>query len=280
MERKDYEYHFKDITDIPRSVKVTDHWTNKTFNFSIAIDDRQLLFKRYHQIPANLADLVDIAVTVDIADRLSIAKEDMSRNIQINLPVRQPEIFSRYQFLEQLQEILYWYTGDHWDFKFAKRTAPGRLSEIQECMPCATNPDRLLKVALWSGGLDSLAGLYNQLQADSLAHYILLGTGRNRIIQNAQKKLADATNTIFPERATLVQLPIQVDGTKKLGKSSTQRSRGFVFLLLGAICAYLEEQDTLYVYENGIGAINLPFRESEVGLDHARSVNPLSLFRM
>ncbi len=280
MERRDYEYHFKDITDVLRQVQVTDHRINKNFNFSIAVNDSQFLFKRYHQISARLADLVDIATTVDIADRLSIAKEGLSRSIRIILPVRQPEIFSRDQFLEQLQEILYWYTDDHWEFKFTKRTAPGRLSEIQKCLVCAANSNQLLKVALWSGGLDSLAGLYNQLRADPSAHYILLGAGRNSTIQNAQKKLAEATNALFPGRTTLIQLPIQVGGTKNFEKSSTQRSRGFVFSLLGAICAYLEEQDTLYLYENGTGAINLPFRESEVGLDHTRSVNPLSLFRM
>jgi hypothetical protein len=34
----------------------------------------------------------------------------------------------------------------------------------------------------------------------------------------------------------------------------------------------------LHVYENGIGAINLPYRKSAVGLDHSRSVHPETLF--
>ena len=36
-------------------------------------------------------------------------------------------------------------------------------------------------------------------------------------------------------------------------------------------------QKELFVYENGIGAINLPYRKSAVGLDHTRSVHPLTL---
>jgi Queuosine biosynthesis protein QueC len=36
-------------------------------------------------------------------------------------------------------------------------------------------------------------------------------------------------------------------------------------------------QRVLCVYENGIGAINLPYRASAVGLDHSRSVHPLTL---
>jgi len=48
-------------------------------------------------------------------------------------------------------------------------------------------------------------------------------------------------------------------------------------MLLGSAYARLEGQHALALYENGYGAINLPFRVSEVGLDHARSVHPLSL---
>lgn len=49
-------------------------------------------------------------------------------------------------------------------------------------------------------------------------------------------------------------------------------------MLLGSAYACLEGQArALAVYENGIGAINLPFRASEVGLEHTRSVHPLSM---
>jgi hypothetical protein len=53
-----------------------------------------------------------------------------------------------------------------------------------------------------------------------------------------------------------------------------------VFLLIGAACAALQGLSTLTLYENGIGAINLPYCDAEVGLDHSLSVHPLSLLRM
>lgn len=43
---------------------------------------------------------------------------------------------------------------------------------------------------------------------------------------------------------------------------------------------YCKGQDVLQGYENGIGALNLPFRTSEVGLDHSRAVHPVLLRRM
>lgn len=48
-------------------------------------------------------------------------------------------------------------------------------------------------------------------------------------------------------------------------------------MLLGSAYAYLRGLRVLHVYENGIGAINLPYRKSAVGLDHSRSVHPETL---
>jgi 7-cyano-7-deazaguanine synthase in queuosine biosynthesis len=79
---------------------------------------------------------------------------------------------------------------------------------------------------------------------------------------------------------SLTQVPIHLSETSKLRKNRDMRARGFVFLLLGSACALSLSQDSLFIYENGIGAINLPFRPSEVGLDHARSVHPRSLAMM
>lgn len=39
-------------------------------------------------------------------------------------------------------------------------------------------------------------------------------------------------------------------------------------------------QNALYLYENGIGAINLPYIKSSIGLDHSRSVHPITLLKV
>ena len=50
--------------------------------------------------------------------------------------------------------------------------------------------------------------------------------------------------------------------------------------MVGAACASLMGSQVLSVYENGVGAINLPYRASAVGLDHSRSVHPLTLLKV
>lgn len=130
------------------------------------------------------------------------------------------------------------------------------------------------------GGLDSLAGLFTRLLSNSATNYTLFGTGSNTIIHHIQRQTARTIRERIPGRTKLIQVPLKPNETTDLPKNSSQRSRGFVFLLLGAACARVEGQSILHIYENGIGAINLPFRTSEVGLDHARSVHPLSLLKM
>lgn len=110
-----------------------------------------------------------------------------------------------------------------------------------------------------------------------MTHHVLFGTGTNTIIHNTQQKIGKAISDEFSGRTTLIRILGRLSETDTLIKSSSLRSRGFFFTLLGSACAYLQGQSTLFVYENGIGAIDLPFRESEVGLDHSRAVHPRSL---
>ena len=60
-------------------------------------------------------------------------------------------------------------------------------------------------------------------------------------------------------------------------QEQTRRTRGFLFLLIGGVTALMTGQNKLSIYENGIGAINLPFDGSQIGIDNSRSVNPVTL---
>src|SRR5256885_13829390 len=86
----------------------------------------------------------------------------------------------------------------------------------------------------------------------------------------------------MPGHIEHIQIPLRLKQhvDARLSKNRSQRSRGFVFTMLGAVCARVQGESTLYVYENGIGAINLPFNRSTVARDHAVSVHPLSLQRL
>lgn len=278
MEQVNYSYIFEDIDNTPRNVVLIDYLREKKHIFQVSVDDSQFNLKVNTQLSPELADLVDVAVAVAITDRLSLRKENTRTRIHVALPVRNPEMFKRFHIDSHLHKTLCWFTNDYWYFEFKRRTSPDRPTVSQLRIPVVEHYEQSIEVALWSGGLDSLAGLCEQLITKPSTNFTLLGTGINEQVFSTQRGVAKHVSRRFPNRIKLVQVPIRSRNINEdVKKNNRPNARGFVFTLIGAVCALLEGQNTLHVYENGIGAINLPFSESAVGLDHLRPVHPLSL---
>jgi 7-cyano-7-deazaguanine synthase in queuosine biosynthesis len=307
----DYTYVFEDLADKLKtgSVQVFKHHSRrsalKQYSMRVAVDDEQLLKRRLTYMPPIIADCFDLAAAVFVADKLTARSERKRAHIHIVLPVRCPEFWNRKELATDLERILYWFMRDNWTFEFVQRFADPRHSEMQLRLPMPSDEDAYghadrnceVEVALWSGGLDSYAGLCNRIQAHPERTFVLFGTGSNDKTQHLQEQLATQLNDVLEARAggdgenrgtthlNLVQVPVRLTRgenltVKKIHRSSGQRSRGFVFMLMGAAYAYLENQRDLYLYENGLGAFNLPYRASETVRDHAVPVHPLSLLRM
>jgi queuosine biosynthesis protein QueC len=63
-------------------------------------------------------------------------------------------------------------------------------------------------------------------------------------------------------------------------EESSQRTRGFLFLTLGAVSAIAAGTKELFLYENGVGTINLPYDGTQVGTYNSRATHPSTLLRM
>ena len=275
-----YQYIFEDVDSQAYSVCRVDLATEEVHHPVLLLKDDPLNLNCGRRLPSVLADLIDIASIVYVVDRWSPHREQKAE-ILLSVPVRNVELFSSERLQGQLGDLLYWFTGNEWLFDFTKRRTGGRRSEMQVPLPLLRFPNhQQIEVALWSGGLDSLAGLYNRVRAHPERHFALFGTGGNPHIYAVQRRIADDLKAQFPYRVSLTQLFIESKGTEGFVKNQAPRARGFVFLLQGAAYALLQEQESLHVYENGIGAINLPFSRAATGLDHTRAVHPESLLRM
>ncbi len=280
MDDFDYTYIFDDITDRLGPVQVTNHRVpSEPYVVRVAAKDYLLRYADNALMMPWVADFVDIGLAVYVANRLSRRTHNLPSRILIDLPVRCFDLFSQPQVTAQLQDVLGFYTDDHWHFKFRPRHGFGRFSEVQGSflMP---DEDLNTEVALWSGGLDSLGGLWDRIQKHTASRYVLFGTGPNTFIHRKQREVARQVRARISLSLDLIQVPIFLFGVGRSHDRGRQRSRGFVFLLLGAACALLEGQRKLHVFENGIGALNLSCLEAEVGLDHSRAVHPLALLRM
>ncbi|OCQ98768.1 hypothetical protein BCD64_22185 [Nostoc sp. MBR 210] len=274
-DRNTYTLEFSPVSNSNGSVRLIDHSQSKERTVSVNVVDRVFENRVQAEFPGIIADIIDLAVAIHVSDRLSPQNlNERERHLHVILPVRHPELLSAEPFQTKLKELLEWATGSQWVFEFQKRKAIVRPVEQQ--LLFATEP-RGHEVALWSGGLDALAGLYTRLKMYPEKLFALFGTGSNLSVYARQGRVANEIESIFPQHCHLLRLRID-SGMQQQNKFS--RARGVVFTLLGSACAYLMGQRILSIYENGIGAINLFYRASAVGLDHTRSVHPLTLLRV
>lgn len=276
----DVTYLFSDLDAEPRPVRLVDRRSGRSLELGAGVADHRLSYVGFRELPSHVADLVDLAVSIYVADWLTTRRADEAVQIEIVLPVRNPQTLGNARVTDHLRSLLRWYTGDRWSFAFTRRQQRGRLSETQRALPLANQPTAtsVHEVALWSGGLDSLAGLHNRLlEGPAGRAFGLLGAGANPVVLNKQRQLIQALRRRCPSRRiVLIQVPIRLRGTGGWPQNRYFRARGLVFKLLGAITTHLAGLHRLQVYENGIGAINLPYSQTEVGLDHTRAVHPIS----
>jgi len=274
----DYTFLFEPIQNYNTQVTLVTHSKAKRDSFTISINDNSLSTNWLSTVPSISADLLDLAIAIHAVDRLIKRSADIPLSFHIKLPVRNFDTFVKSDICNLLSNLLEWYTNDCWYFEFSKREISGRFVEVQPQIPLGIQPGNI-EVALWSGGLDSLSGLYTRLFTNPETHHVLVGTGSNSYVHKNQRQIIHKIAQLFSSRVSLIQIPYRLNKTPLPGKNFGQRSRGLVFILVGAACAHHMGSSSLFIYENGVGAINLPYSKAEVGLDQARSVHPLSLLR-
>jgi len=250
------------------------------------IEDERLANALGQRLPEHLADLVDLAMAVYVADRLVPRRSPgqdrfaprWRRSLTLELPVRCLSRWQQPEVGERLQECLKLLTEDDWSFTFVPREQTARSSETQGFLfPTGLEPP--VQVALFSGGLDSLAGAEVSLQDATLGTLILLGGVTNprlgTVIETLVRGLRNVASRDF--RSLLLPLNLRQTGSQYNSNERSQRSRGFLFGTLGAVAVAMADGTEVVFYENGIGAINLRYSPAQFGTHSTRATNPVAL---
>lgn len=231
-------------------------------------------------------DWIDVAMAVYVADRLSFRelekyRDNWKRNFDLKIAVRNLEIWSNQDIQNELKNVLSFYTDDDWEFEFVLLESYNRLSSINNKLPIP--PTKYPRVALYSGGLDSFAGAVHEISNDSESSFILVSGATNNRQESQQNRQIKEIIKQYPTIEIIhqtVKFGFNWKGSEHSKEENSQRTRGFLFTTLGAVTALNAGVDVLEIYENGIGAVNLPYDNSQVGTMNSRGVNPLSLLRM
>ena len=238
-------------------------------------------------LPRRAADLLDVFGAVYAADRRSKrcfrGVATGQRRIFIRIPVREPGLWTSPELATRLGELLAWVGEDVWDIEFVRRNSVLEQDSNQGFLMDVPLESPVM-VSLFSGGLDSLAGLaHHALNSPGGSRILVSGRTHNRLArqQHAQVKLIRSAwgrgSPVASEDVWHVAVPFGINSKEVVQEEKSQRTRALLFLAFGSITALQAQAETLYVFENGVGALNLPLNATQLGTDNYRGVHPRSL---
>ena len=222
-------------------------------------------------------DLLRIAVGVHAVDRISKRKgqsdgEIGARQLHLAIEVRDVSFWRRSSVSELLVRILSFLTADDWSFEFVESRQALGSGGHQDFLPLP-RPFQPKHAALYSGGLDSAAGLASRL-LDGADEFILVTVGhQSGLHARVEKQLTALNGLLAASRGTAVKLlhstlttSLEGGKAKRMRQQErTQRSRTFLFCAAAAIAAKAYGLDRIEMFENGVGAINLPLMTGMLG---------------
>jgi 7-cyano-7-deazaguanine synthase in queuosine biosynthesis len=275
---RQYQFNF----DQPGVGYSTAFEDDKGLVMQYALDDSKLNSQLGAMLPARIADLIDIAAAVYISDRRAVRctrgpVPTWRRSIGLTIPVRCREFWDRPTVGDTLTGVLQHLTEDDWRVRFCERRAASvRLAESQHHL--FPQPfDGPVHVSLLSGGLDSFAGIAAAIALNPLAHYVCVSGVANHRQEERQRHEMRFLRQLKPASLTHVRVPCWLHHAEEVPQEPTRRTRGFLFLALGAVAALAAGTDRLWLFENGVGALNLSFTRAEPGVMTTRAVHPRTL---
>ncbi len=245
---------------------------------NLRIDDLHRPFGS--DLSPRLVDLVEIAAYVYAADQaVTRCYQDTDRfgalwrrKLGFYIPVRDVEFWRSPTVKNALSDVLN-FLGDHFfTFEFIKNPHPHPYQEYLTVTQGGTYLPAYDQVAMFSGGLDSLAGAIDALKREHLrmAFVTHIPTTKNEAMLHALRRELISLSPAAPP----LHIGVEVNKAKVLGKEHTQRTRSFLFACLGATAAHSLRLTSLRFYENGVISINLPLCGQVVGGRATRTTHP------
>jgi 7-cyano-7-deazaguanine synthase in queuosine biosynthesis len=243
-----------------------------------SLDDAGFEFVLTQELTPRLADLLDIAIAAYIVDRIEVrpgttemaSGRTWGRCVHVRMGVRDVTFWAKNA--EAISVLLGWLTDDNWLFEFDAFTGMPLKTEVAGHLPLPFGD--VDGVALFSGGLDSLAGALVALAAGRQP--MLLSVETNSRMAATQRSLKRMMRGHWPKCVT-ASAAVEWHGGDS--REPSQRARAFLFLTLAGVVAAGARLRRVDVYENGVGAIALPYLPNQEGAHTTKAMHPATLHR-
>lgn len=208
------------------------------------------------------------------------SNDGWTRDIEVEFPVNNLAVWSGKE--AKLKQILDFLTGDNWQISFRE------IEDVDLFHPRSNRRkipryerESITSVSLFSGGLDSLIGVIDELERLSNDERILLVShfdSKSPGPNGDQRTLLRHLMTQYPNKIYWVQSKLAISRNDVNGNrvdvERNYRSRSLFFLGLGC---FLSPIGKLTVPENGTISINYPLTPSRVSSLSTRTTHPFVL---
>lgn len=226
-------------------------------------------------------DFLLIAAAVYSIDKLfmrAASQDAWTRTISLEVPVSN---VATWRVVEgRFNRCLSFLTGDFWTVTFTNRQhdpiRPQRRRRRRRRNPLNL-PPKGDAVSLFSGGLDSLAGVIDWLETHPRQPLLLVGHHESDMKGpfSDQQALLDPLRQAYPGRLSSMLARVGHTDEQSDQTEITLRGRSLIFVALGVFAASaLGPAVPLLVPENGTIALNVPLTPSRRGSCSTRTAHP------
>lgn len=235
------------------------------------------------RLPDRVLDLLEIAGYIYAADRLvsrgprdAVEYHSWARRLHFIVKVRDFSFWNSPTVRRKLAEALVFMTGDkEYEFTFQPGHSTPPTSMFDD--PGIVLPeDGNLRVMLFSGGLDSLAGAVDLLE-DSKDVICLVSHQSQPGTTKTQNGLFQALKDTYSDRVRHYQFKCSLVSTLNKAVEETQRTRAFLYTSIAYAIASSQHDPKFYVHENGVTSVNFARRQDGINARTSRTTHPRTL---
>ncbi|HBF95494.1 MAG TPA: hypothetical protein DDW66_04280 [Porphyromonadaceae bacterium] len=214
--------------------------------------------------------------------RKSFSVNGWSREIEVEFPVESLDLFNGGK--NELEQLLSFLTGDYWQISFIQRDVTPLFVNTKKVYSNDYRKSHK-RISLFSGGLDSLIGVIDQLAKSKdrmvlVSHYDATFKGA--------KSDQDKIDKILYKKYShyhLLQTRVDLEGYdingNKINTETTLRSRSFLFLCQAVfVASSIEDGKEILIPENGTISLNHPLTPSRRSSCSTRTAHPYYLIKV
>jgi 7-cyano-7-deazaguanine synthase in queuosine biosynthesis len=233
-------------------------------------------------LPPRAQDLLALATYASAIDQridrgttaIDVHRQRWRRRLHVAMPVRDLEFWSQPEIVPLVQQALHVASEDTWRLSFTQAS----FDFIQPSLFPPGMPrmyEEADTVVLFSGGMDSLCATVSAMAEDG-RRPLVVSRGSSNHVDKWQTDLLARLRTSFPAWE-LPHIVFTMNQRNLPKPESSQRTRAFLYVALGAAIAASDGIDRIVLADNGYVSLNPQISGAITGALASRGTHPMFL---